>query len=206
MSCPTEGIESAAYGNHIDIIKEAIESKHGKAYRIYNLANRTFRKDKLSQVIDLGAQLQSAKAPSPALMLKLSANIVKFLGESPKNVCIVNCNDGRNISAIATSTLLMYCAVTRSVEASLNLFRAKRGTLSLVPSQVRSLRDTQRLLNAVRTGQLLPLTPNECILSNVILHGVPLFNRARTGCTPFVEIYLKERKIFSTVQDYDNLK
>jgi cyclin G-associated kinase len=207
MSCPTEGIESAAYGNHIDLVKEAIESKHGKAYRIYNLANRVYKKDRLSQVIDLGATLNSARAPPVALMLKLSANIVKFLAESPKNVCIVHCNDGHNISAMALCTLLMYCGAVRTAEASLNLFCVKRGALSsLAACQLRSLRDTQRLLGAVRQGLPVPFTANECILSSVTLVGVPLFNRARTGCTPYIEVFAKDRKIFTSLQDYDNLK
>ena len=28
----------------------------------------------------------------------------------------------------------------------------------------------------------------------------------RNGCTPFVEIYIKEKKIFTNIQDYDQLK
>jgi cyclin G-associated kinase len=46
MSCPTDGIESAAFGNNIEAIREALHAKHGKNYRIYNLANKTFRKGK----------------------------------------------------------------------------------------------------------------------------------------------------------------
>ena len=49
MSCPTDGIESAAFGNNIDAIREALHSKHGKNYRIYNLASKTFRKGKFQQ-------------------------------------------------------------------------------------------------------------------------------------------------------------
>ena len=44
MSCPTDGIESAAFGNNIEAIREALHAKHGKNYRIYNLANKVFRK------------------------------------------------------------------------------------------------------------------------------------------------------------------
>ncbi len=69
MSCPTEGIESAAFGNHIDFIKEALESKHGRNYRIYNLANKTYKKEKFSQVIDVGTNLSVNKAPPISLML-----------------------------------------------------------------------------------------------------------------------------------------
>ena len=50
MSCPTDGIESAAFGNNIDAIREALHGKHGKNYRIYNLASKTFRKGKFHAI------------------------------------------------------------------------------------------------------------------------------------------------------------
>ena len=208
MSCPMEGIESAAFGNNIDQLKEAIEAKHGKSYKIYNLANRIYRKEKLSQVIDLGANLSNLRAPSITLMCKLSANIVKFLSENAKNVCIVNCNDGRTISAIATCTLLMYCGVVQSADACLNLFNVKRGNFTIMSSQLRFLRDTQRLIASFRRdgGASLGLNANECILSSITLCSVPVFNRLKTGCTPYIEIYQREKKIFTTVQDYEQLK
>ena len=183
MSCPTEGIESAAFGNNIDQIKEAIESKHGRSYRIYNLANKTYRKEKFSQVIDLGTHLSSNRAPPIALLCKLSANVVKFLSENPehKNVCVINCNDGKAISAIAVSTLLMYCGIIKNVDSCLNLFHVKRGAITLTSNQYKFLKDTQNLFATCRgeSPSPLTLTPNECILLNITLAGIPLFNRMR---------------------------
>lgn len=181
MSCPTEGIEAAAFGNNIDLIKEAIESKHGRNYRIYNLANKTYRKEKFSQVIDLGMQLSATRAPPVSLMCKLSANVNKFLNENEKNVCIINCNDGKTVSAIAVCTLLMYFRIVRNVDCCLNLFHAKRGAIQLTPCQYKFLRDTQKLFASARNELHPPLrlNSNECLLLNIVLVGVPLFNRAR---------------------------
>ena len=181
MSCPTEGIESAAFGNNIDQIKEALESKHGKNYRIYNLANKTYKKEKFSQVIDLGMQLSNVRAPPISLMCKLSANILKFLKENDKNVCIINCNDGKTISGIAVSSLLMYCNLIKNCDVCMNLFCAKRGVITLTSTQHNFLRDTQRLFSGCRheIDMEFSLSPNECILTSVVLSGVPLFNRLR---------------------------
>jgi cyclin G-associated kinase len=180
MSFPTEGIESAAYGNNIDLIKEAIETKHGKNYRIYNLANKTFKKEKLSQTIDIGGQLSNTRAPPIALMCKLCANIVKFLNENSKNVCIINCNDGKTISSIAVCSLLMYCRIVNNVDSCLNLFNVKRGQFNLTANQYRYLKDTQKLFNLYRNEDIpYPLSKNECILLNITLTGVPVFNRMR---------------------------
>ena len=107
MSCPTEGIESAAFGNNIDLLRDAIQSKHGKNYRIYNLANKIFRKEKFSQVIDLGAHLSSIRAPPISLMCKLCSNIVKFLKDNPQNVCVITCNDGKSISAMVNHNIFI---------------------------------------------------------------------------------------------------
>ena len=210
ISSPTEGIESAAFGNNIDQIKEAIESKHGRNYRIYNMANKSIRKDKFAQVLDLGAQLNSNRAPSITFMCKLAANVIKFLSESDvkQTVCVVCCNDGRTLSPIAVCTLLMYFGVIRDVDACLNLLHVKRGTINLSASQYRYLKDTQRLFASERNELPRPifLSPNECLLLSVVLTSVPMFNRMRNGCTPYVEIYAKERKFFTTLQDYDQLK
>ncbi len=181
MSCPTEGIESAAFGNNIDLIKEALESRHGRFYRIYNLANKTFKKEKFSQVIDLGSQLSNTRAPPNSLMLKLCANVLKFLKENQNNVCVINCNDGRVISGIAVCILFMYCDLIKSIDACLNMFSAKRGLLNLTPVQYNYLKDVQRLLastrHEIRDG--FNLSANECLMTSIVIMGVPLFNRLR---------------------------
>jgi hypothetical protein len=181
MSCPTEGIESAAFGNNIDMIKEALESRHGRAYRIYNLANKTYKKEKFSQVIDLGLQLSNTRAPPNSLMLKLCANVIKFLKENPANVCVINCNDGRAISGIAVCILFMYCDLIKSIDASLNLFSAKRGLLNLTPAQYSYLKDVHRLFASTRHELRggFELSPNECLMTSIVIMGVPLFNRSR---------------------------
>jgi hypothetical protein len=192
MSCPTEGIESAAFGNNIDAIKEALESKHGRNYRIYNLANKTYRKEKFAQVIDLGMQLSGNKAPPITLMCKLCANAVKFLGENQQNVCVINCNDGKAVSAIAVSTLLLYVRCIQSVEACLNLFLIKRGNVALTPNQLKSLKDTHKLFLGARreiNPSSFAVTSNECILSSITLLGVPLFNRQRYA--PMTEDFIR---------------
>lgn len=183
MSCPTEGIEAAAFGNNIDLIKEAIESKHGRNYRIYNLANKNYRKEKFNnQVIDLGAQLTSNRPPPISLMYKLCANVNKFLNENPNNVVVINCTDGRNISAIAVSTLFMYFRVINNADSCLNMFHVKRGgSVSLSSNQYKFLRDSQRLFGSLRSeiDEPFRVSPNECLLLNVILNGIPTFNRTR---------------------------
>jgi hypothetical protein len=51
VPCPTDGLESAAFGNNIDAIKEAIERKHSLNYVVYNLSSKVYRKDKFAKVI-----------------------------------------------------------------------------------------------------------------------------------------------------------
>ena len=47
---------------------------------------------------------------------------------------------------------------------------------------------------------------NECWLIDVTLVGVPLFNRMRNGCTLIVEVYNRDKKIYSNVTDYEKMK
>ena len=160
-------------------------------------------------MVDLGANLASNRAPPISLMCKMCAHILKFLNENPQNVCVITCNDGRSVSAVAACTLLMYCKAIDNVDLCLSFFENKRGDqLNLTTNQYKYLSDTHRLLLASR-GEImppLPLTPNECILLSIALVGVPMFNRMKNGCTPFVEIYTKDKKIFTNLQDYDSLR
>jgi len=42
MSYPAEGVESAIK-NHIDDVREFLETKHPGVYAVYNLSNRSYR-------------------------------------------------------------------------------------------------------------------------------------------------------------------
>ena len=221
MPCPSEGIEAAAFGNNIDVVRDALEAKHSRNYRIYNLANKTYRKEKLYQVLDVGSTLVSnVRAPPITLMLKLCSNVVKFLNErlganaasASANTCcvIVSCGDGKAVSAIAVATLLVYCRALRNVDACVRLFNAKRfANVQLTPAQLRYLKYTEKLLSACRhdpESVRRAVVANECLLLSVTLVGVPLFNRMRNGCTPIVEVYNRDKKIFSNANDYDQMK
>ena len=94
------------------------------------------------------------------------------------------------------------------VDACLNLLHVKRGNVTLSASQYRYLKDTQRLFASERNELPRPifLSANECLLLSVVLTGVPLFNRMRNGCTPYVEVYNKDKRIFTNIQDYDQMK
>ena len=192
MSCPTEGLESAAFGNNIDTLKDTIELKHGRAYRIYNLSQKPFRKEKFSQhVIDLGAQMpkpastavQQPQPPPVSLMLKMCAHVCKYLSESPSNVVFICCNDGRAVSCVAAVTLLLYTRAAASLDSALSAFVCKRTQVELPRSLIRYLRYTARLLALARspdpTAALGRFNSNECILTSITLIGVPIFNRLR---------------------------
>ena len=88
----------------------------------------------------------------------------------------------------------MYCNAIDNVDLCLSFFENKRGAqLNLTTNQNKYLSVTHRLMLASRDEIMppLPLTPNECIMLSVALVGVPMFNRIKNGCTPFVEIYMK---------------
>ena len=101
----------------------------------------------------------------------------------------------------------MYCKAIANVDLCLSFFENKRMLVNLTTNQYKFLNDTQRLFMSAK-GELSPLVlpPNECIMLSIVLTGVPLFNRMKNGCTPFVEVYTQDKKIFTNIQDYDSLK
>jgi cyclin G-associated kinase len=210
-SFPTEGLESAAFGNNCDAIKETLETKHSKNYRIYNLAvNKQVRKDRFSQVVDVGDQLVSGRVPSVSFMIKLCSSIIKYLNENKANCCVIVSEDGRLVACQAVCTLIMYCHLMRELEDCVNAFESRRGVIQNLPSSYRYLKNTQDLFDSTRGDPSAPvnfiLPPNEFILLNIQIVGIPLFNRLRNGCTPFVEIYNRDSRIYTSQQDYEKMR
>ncbi len=47
---------------------------------------------------------------------------------------------------------------------------------------------------------------NDFNLNSITLCSVPVFDRVRNGCTPYVEIFAKDQKIYSNLQNYQALR
>lgn len=44
------------------------------------------------------------------------------------------------------------------------------------------------------------------MLTRLALTPVPLFNKLKNGCRPFIEVYIGEKRVITTSQEYDKMR
>eukprot|EP00795_Rhopilema_esculentum_P004222 gene4222-20410_t len=204
MSFPAEGIEST-YKNSIDDVRILLDSKYPDHYVVINISQRQYNVSKLNdRVFESG--WNPRKAPSLSQLVSLCRKVYNFLKQDQNNIVAVHCLDGRVSSALLVATLLVFCKLFKKPSMALDMFSLRRcqpgQRIDLIPSQKRYLNYVNRL---VWEPQFVP-HKRPLFLKTVTLSPVPMFNKARTGCRPFIEVYQGERRILSTSSDIEQMR
>ncbi|KAH3730757.1 cyclin-G-associated kinase-like [Dreissena polymorpha] len=200
MSFPAEGVESAIK-NHIDDVRNFLESRHRGFYAVYNLSQRQYRNAKFeNRVSECGWPVR--KAPGLANLFAICKNMHLWLRQNPKNICVVHCLDGKSSSATVTGAFLVFCRLFDGPQQAVKMFSNKRCQPEMMPSQRRYIEYMSEL---VAEEPFVPHT-RPVILNSIIMTPVPLFNKMKNGCTPFVEVYIGEDRILTTSQEYDKMQ
>ncbi|GFN87115.1 cyclin-g-associated kinase-like, partial [Plakobranchus ocellatus] len=200
MSYPAEGVESA-FKNSIDEVRLYLESKHRGSYAVYNLSQRSYRVQKFeNRVSECG--WAAKKAPPLTNLYAICKNMHLWLRQKPKNVCVVHCLDGKANSACVIAAFVVFCRLFENASAAVHLFTARRSQPGISPSQ-------KRYINYI--GQMVSDTPvfphgRPVMLKSITLRPLPLFNKLKNGCTPFVEVYVGEDRVMSTSQEYEKMR
>ncbi|GFR85921.1 cyclin-G-associated kinase-like, partial [Elysia marginata] len=200
MSYPAEGMESA-FKNSIDEVRAYLEAKHRGSYAVYNLSQRSYRVQKFeNRVSECG--WVAKKAPPLTNLYAICKNMHLWLRQKPRNVCVVHCLDGKANSACVIAAFVVFCRLFENASAALHLFTAKRSQPGISPSQ-------KRYINYI--GQMVsdnPVFPHRrpVMLKSITLRPLPLFNKLKNGCTPFVEVIVGEDRVMSTSQEYEKMR
>lgn len=201
MSFPAEGIESA-YKNNIDDVRNLLESKHHNHYAVYNLSRRSYRSAKFSnRVSECGFPV--SKAPPLSSLFAICKNMLLWLKQDTSNIIVIHCTDGKNVSATVACTFLLFCRVFASTEEALSMFGVKRCEPETSPSQERYMQYVADMVS-VEKSQLPHWKP--ITITEVSMSPVPLFNRVKTGCKPFVEVFVGEDRVMTTSREYEMIR
>ncbi|XP_071954389.1 cyclin-G-associated kinase-like isoform X1 [Antedon mediterranea] len=200
MSYPAEGLEST-YKNHIDDVRGYLDSRHPGKYMVFNLTQRKYNAVKLNnKVTDCGWPVK--RAPTLALLYTICRNMYLWLQKDPSNICTIHCQDGKASSATVIASFFAFCRMFRSIDASLYMFQVKRGPPAVTPSQKRYM---EYVCSMLADEPVMP-NPHTVRLKKVVLTPVPLYNKQRTGCRPFIEVFHGEDRILTTSQEYEKMQ
>ncbi|XP_024081424.1 cyclin-G-associated kinase isoform X2 [Cimex lectularius] len=151
-----------------------------------------------SSIVECG---WSKRCPSLQAIYTLCEHMHNFLKSQSTNVCFVLCPDGRRSSAMLVCAFLLYVGFVSRPQDALQLYAVKRTPPNLQPSQIRYLEYfTQVLADPQPT-----LSCSKIRIMNIVIQPVPLFNKNRDGCRPYVEVFQGEDKVFTTIDEYDRM-
>ncbi|KAM5338996.1 cyclin-G-associated kinase isoform 2-T2 [Glossophaga mutica] len=200
MSFPAEGVESAIK-NNIEDVRLFLDSKHPGRYTVFNLSPRTYRPSKFhSRVCTYG--WAARRAPSLRSLYSVCRDMHGWLRQDHSNVCVLHCTDGRAASAVAICSFLCFCRLFSTAEAAVYMFSMKRCPPGIWPSHKRYI---EYMCDMVAEE---PITPHSkpVLVRAVTMTPVPLFNKQRSGCRPFCEVYVGDERVATTSQEYDKMR
>ncbi|XP_046667286.1 cyclin-G-associated kinase isoform X2 [Homalodisca vitripennis] len=204
MPFPAEGLEVTTRSNYAEDVKVYLETRHpGAHYCVYNVSGRAYPAGRLGKgrVVDCGWGGVLRRAPPLHSLYTLCQDMYEFLTLDPRNVCVVHCVDGKASSAMLVSAFLLFVGFVRNPEDAAQLFAVRRTPPGLQPSEMRYL---HYLADVLRSPPYCPhFKPMKLV--SITLQPVPLFNKVRDGCRPYVEVYQGEERVMSTQQEYERM-
>uniref|UniRef100_A0A1I8GP70 Auxilin n=1 Tax=Macrostomum lignano TaxID=282301 RepID=A0A1I8GP70_9PLAT len=192
MSYPAEGLESA-YRNHYEDVRAFLDSRHPRAYAVYNLSTRRYPQSRFEgRVSEVG--WEAGTAPPLASLFAILRNMQLWLRQGPHTICVLHCLDGKASSALVSAATCCFLRLFPSPRHGLELFAARRCPPNISPSQRRYADYTAEM--AADPPRLPHRRP--VMLVTLTLTPVPMFNRQRRGCTPYAEVWANGERVLST--------
>ncbi|KAM3727404.1 Cyclin-G-associated kinase [Dirofilaria immitis] len=173
-------------------------------FAIYNLSNRHLRCDYNHLIETPLPSVGSGLTPTVNFLLNLCRSMVLFLKQKETNFILIT---GPEVQCLlVAAALLLYARLVPRPLAALELICTKRQPPDLPPSYHRQL-DVIKTIVSMDSSDLCAIVHNRrVVLRSLLISPVPLFNRARSGCRPFADIYAGGTKVWSTGKNYEELK
>uniref|UniRef100_A0A8C8CYP7 Cyclin-G-associated kinase n=1 Tax=Oncorhynchus tshawytscha TaxID=74940 RepID=A0A8C8CYP7_ONCTS len=200
MSFPAEGVESAIKNNMEDV-RLFLDGRHAGHYAVYNLTKRSYRPTRFhNRVSECG--WQARRAPNLRSLYSLCKNMHLWLKQDQRNIAVVHCLDGRAASAVAVCSFLCFCRLFTTAEAAVYMFSMKRCPPGISPSHKRYM---EYMCDMMADE---PITPHSrpILIRSITMTPVPLFNKQKSGCRPFCEVYVGDERVATTSGEYDKMK
>ncbi|CAF4713079.1 unnamed protein product [Rotaria sp. Silwood1] len=209
MATPRDNPSELSGRQSAELIRDLLDTKHPQSYMLFSLdqhnrGHQSYRKELFhNRVIDLPL-CDEKYSPRLVDLLCFCHNISSFLLESSSNTAVLHCSDGRNQIAYGTCALIAYHGIFQQVDHIVRYYESRRCAHPfLTLSQKRYI----QYLCDLSCGIIEKPHFNELILKTINLSPVPLFNRERNGCRPFVDVFNQDyKKIFSTYQEPNKLR
>ncbi|KAI5739808.1 hypothetical protein M8J77_023654 [Diaphorina citri] len=203
MSYPGEGLEFSTRSNSAEDVRLYLESKYDSHYCVYNASGRPYPPTRigLGRLVDCGWGGPVKRTPGLKALYELCKDMYDYLNQHPANVCVVHCQDGKASSGVLVCAFLMFVGFVKLPEQAAQMFAVKRCPPGFQPSEIRYL---QYLSDVLKSPPYQPHF-HPIKLNSITMQPVPLFNKLRDGCRPYVEVYQGDERILSTQLEYERM-
>ncbi|RXM97689.1 Cyclin-G-associated kinase [Acipenser ruthenus] len=188
MSFPAEGVESAIK-NNIENVRLFLDSRHAGHYAVYNLSQRMYRPSRFhNRVHSTYNRLQGTMEISKTLQIHRYLLYIRVYFY---------------ISADGGSDADIIINIHRDAkEAAVYMFSMKRCPPGIWPSHKRYI---EYMCDMMADEPIIPHS-KPILIQSIAMTPVPLFNKQRSGCRPFCEVYVGDDRVATTSQEYDKMR
>ncbi|EDV23330.1 uncharacterized protein TRIADDRAFT_57838 [Trichoplax adhaerens] len=186
--------------NPIEEVRNFLERSHPQSYHVFNVSPKMYDTTVLNSAVTHFCT-PSRRLLSLNHLFAVCRAIDSWLSKDSKNVAIIHCKDGKSTSVLVTACYLVYCGLFKTGETTLRMVLAKRSqdvdVIEISPSQRRFLRYFSTIVNKGKSS----LHEHTVRLDSISITPVPLFNKARIGCRPYIEVFENNTRRVCTFQD-----
>uniref|UniRef100_A0A5S6Q6U7 Protein kinase domain-containing protein n=1 Tax=Trichuris muris TaxID=70415 RepID=A0A5S6Q6U7_TRIMR len=181
-----------------DSVKQ-LTARHGKRFFVYDLCCWYNGDLPLGERV-MRCRFPAGSAPTLKSMFSLCKNVYLWLRQDVANVAVFFSDNEGNSACVACSFLVFSKNLSHSAHCR-QLLTDRGCTAPLTPSQARYV---DYVASVLRHPTFYPQA-SKVVASKLSVSPVPIFNRMRNGCRPFVEVFSGDNKLLSTCQEYEKI-
>ncbi|KRZ60588.1 Cyclin-G-associated kinase [Trichinella nativa] len=185
---PVHGTDAGIRSN-VARLQHTLQLRHGHHFKLYSLTYRTYVDDLFGNQA-MHCIFADGAAPSLDLLLTACKTMYNWLEKDSRNVCVVHCSNDVGNGSCIMGALLNFCGVFSNSVETVDFFKKDPSIPPMSPSQIKYI----DYLNTVKKWPAVYPQPITMHLKNLSVKPLPLFNRLKSGCRPFVVIYANNRK------------
>uniref|UniRef100_A0A1I7YGM0 Cyclin-G-associated kinase n=1 Tax=Steinernema glaseri TaxID=37863 RepID=A0A1I7YGM0_9BILA len=203
----SEGMPEALAGPAEDVTRQYLMEQCGeRKFAIYNLGQRRLRGDYGGFLSESPLpQLSSGLSPTLNQIMSLARNVAVFWRQNKSNIAVIT--GPEQYCVLMAAALLIYSRIaTRSISAVDFITRRRPHPVCLPASFHRQLDVLSTVAHSTRAELNLIVHNKPVLLDSIEISPTPLFNRLKTGCRPYVEVYSAGTKLWNTSKEYEQIR
>ncbi|TKR82881.1 hypothetical protein L596_016553 [Steinernema carpocapsae] len=202
-----DGMPEALAGPAEDVMRQYLMDQcQDRRFAVYNLGQRRLRGDYNGYLSETPMpQIASGTAPTLNQIVTIARNVAVFLRQEKSNVVVMTGPEQQCV--LMAAALLIYSRMTTKSPSAVDFITRRRTHPVYLPASYHRQLDVLSTVAHSSGEELKMIVHNRpVLLDNIQIEPIPLFNRMKTGCRPYVEVYSAGTKLWNTTKEYEQIR